>query len=711
MRLLSSALLLGAMFVGPVAVRANWTVIPGKTISAPAAVWCPDTNKVYVVVAGSNDKLWFAAVDQNKTLTTPFVNIAGSRPLPPSLVWDPVRHKIDIIVLSPDNNLWFATLNTDGSLYTNWKELSGILASPPALVWDPVSNYVDILGRSADDNLWFATLSAGGTLVRNWLRVPGTTPSSPASAWDSSIQKIQVLVRARNDTLWFGTLNPDGSIEKTFSSISGNTVSAPSLVFDSNASKVYAFVRGGDNEVWFSKFDSQAKTIPVWQAISGRLVEPPAVALNPTEGIAFLVGAMPLDYSPGTFTFVDDFPVNGINRPAPVAVEKPSTPADKAAVRVELDSTWWRNFYSFNLADVKSRQGGSNPPGFFLESLTKAYAPSYFPRTGGVLVKLWLSTGNFKLARDVLQYTLDVTRQAGLNRVPHYVLTSGQIEMSDQIDGQASILLDWAHYARQANDPAFVSSTYAQVAGLMDASLQPPYFVPAFGLIRNSHLEHYREERFWDTYDILTQSYVAEALTEMIRVAKSRGDAAHASSWQNDESILERAIAQRMTWNLYGQKVYAEMFEDRSLSQVYLGLSEFNFGPTAAGWEGVDSMTYDRTIAALLRYGSFTWDGHRVISIGFTKGIDPVPITSGKSLAWQLLYFAQKGYWKQVGQTLSFIKDEQQRNNEPRVYETSQVKVSPAGYNIFNGAGNGEQTVWVLYALHEVAKRSGATAL
>jgi len=705
-RLISAAILLGLIFLTPSAAWANWTVIPGKTVSAPAAVWSPDTNKVYIAVAGSNNKLWFAAVNQDKIITTPFVDVAGGTPLPPALVWDPVLHKIDIVVLSSDNNLWFAALNTDGTLYSNWKELSGILASPPALVWNPLLNKIDILGRSSDDNLWLATLNTDGSFFRDWVSVPGTTPSSPAAAWDYSLQKIQILVRASNDTLWFETLNPDGTVYKTFSNISGNTISTPSLIFDSRANRLYSFVRGGDNEVWFSRFDSQGKSAPVWQPISGRLLEPPAVALNPTNGIAFIVASMPWDYDAGTFTFVDDFPVSGAGLKEPIAIEAPSTDADKAAVREELDSPWWRNFYSFNYADIESRQGGSNPSGFFLESLTRDYVLSYFPRTGGALVKLWLSTGNFERAREVLQYTLDITKQAGLNRVPHYVLTSGQTEMSDQIDGQASIILAWALYAQQANAPSFVSSTYKQVAGLMDASVGPAYFVPKFGLVRNVRLEHYREGRFWDTYDILTQSYVAQALTEMIRVAKSRGDTIHAKRWRNDEGILEHAIARRMTWNLDGQNVYAEMFEDKSMSQIYLGLSEFNFGPTAAGWEGVDPSVYDQTIAALMKYGSFVWNGHRVVSIGFTKGMDLVPITSGKLLAWQLLFFAQKGDWKQVEQTLSFIKDEQQRNEEPRVYESSQVKISPAGVNVFNGAGNGEQTVWMLYALHKVAKLS-----
>jgi hypothetical protein len=699
------------LFVTPDAARANWTVLSGRTVSAPTAVWSPDTNHVYVVVVGSYDELWFAAVDQNKVITTPFTNIAGSRPLPPALVWDPVLHKIDILVLSPDNNLWFAALNTDGTLYEKWKELSGILASPPSLVWNPLLNKIDILGRSSDNRLWFATLDSGGNFTKEWTSVPGTTPSSPAAAWDSSLQKIQVLVRSSNDTLWFGTLNSDGSVSKTFTNISGNTISAPALIFDSRGNRLYAFVRGGNNEVWFSRFDSSGKTVPVWRAISGRLLQPPAVALNPNNGMAFIVASMPYDYAAGAYTYVDDFPVNGVAAKAPIAAVLPSSAADKTAVKDELDSGWWRNFYSFNYQDVQSRQGGNNPAGFFLESLTKAYAPSYFARTGGALVKLWLSTGDFERAQEVLQYTLDVTKRSGLNRVPHYVLTSGEPEMTDQMDGQASIILAWALYAREVNAPAFVNSSYGDVAALMDATMAQPYFTPSFGLVRNLHLEHYREERFWDTYDIFTQAFVAQSLREMIRVANSRGDAAHAKRWENDKNILERAIARRMTWKLDGRSVYAEMFEDKSTTQIYPGLSEFSFGPTAAGWEGVDPKIYDQTVAALMQYGSFVWNGHRVISIGFTKDMHPAPITSGKVLAWQMLFFAQKGDWNQVAATLAFVKDEQQQNNEPRVFEASQVNVPPPAVNVFNGPGNGEQTVWMLYALHEIAKLAGAKAL
>src|SRR6185503_11711715 len=200
--------------------------------------------------------------------------------------------------------------------------------------------------------------------------------------------------------------------------------------------------------------------------------------------------------------------------------------------------------------------------------ISGGYTPSYFPRTGGILSQLWLSTGDIPRAKAVLQYTLTATANDGLNRVPHYVLPGGQPDMTDQIDGQAIILLAWDRYASQANDPSFVAATYPQVASLMDASLQSPYLNSSFGLIQNLNLESFRQGSFWDTYDILTQSFMAEALREIIPIAQSQHDTVHATQWQNASSALENAIAQKMKTSFDGQSVYAEMYQANSTSQI-----------------------------------------------------------------------------------------------------------------------------------------------
>ncbi len=301
--------------------------------------------------------------------------------------------------------------------------------------------------------------------------------------------------------------------------------------------------------------------------------------------------------------------------------------------------------------------------------------------------------------------TLELTAKEKVNRVPQRVLASGWVDLTDQLDGQLSIILAWARYAAAANDPGFVSATYEQVASLMDASLDAVHFDPAFGLARNPHLEHYRQGKMWNTYDFLTESYAAETLKEMSGIAQRRADAAHAQRWEDDEILLSEAIAKGMEMNFDGQPVYAEMFQDNSTTRFYPGLSEFSFGPTAAGWAGVDPTRYDDTITTLMRYASFDWQGNRVIGVGFTKDEDPFPYTSGKSLAWQLLYFAQRADWKQVEQTLSFIQAEQRYNGQRRIYESSLPLASSV---ITTDPGNGEQTVWMLCALHALQKMSGA---
>lgn len=60
------------------------------------------------------------------------------------------------------------------------------------------------------------------------------------------------------------------------------------------------------------------------------------------------------------------------------------------------------------------------PSGYLPESLTGAYGGE-FPRTLGPYVFLLLESGEFEKARRVLQYVLDATSLAGMNRIPHVI--------------------------------------------------------------------------------------------------------------------------------------------------------------------------------------------------------------------------------------------------------------------------------------------------
>ena len=311
------------------------------------------------------------------------------------------------------------------------------------------------------------------------------------------------------------------------------------------------------------------------------------------------------------------------------------------------------------------------------------------------------------------------------SRVAAFAIDTGTLEhsvfdrpasvysMADQIDGQAHAILSWALYINQIDDTAFADETYEQVAALMNSSVRPPYMTgegELGNLIYNSNFEHHRESYYLTTYDMLSQSFVAQALREMIRVAKKRGDAAHAQSWAESLAQLEAAIAEKMTWTLDGQKIYAEMYKKEMDGTILDGLSWVNLAVTASGWEGVDEELYAATIAMYAKKASFIWKGHTVLGIEYTGDRELARSAIGKGIGWEMLYYAQRGNWKRVSEILDFVYDAHEGNAQ-RLYGESFHMPSEDSTIVHQDPGNGEQTTWFLCCLFEVRKLLHLSAL
>ena len=285
--------------------------------------------------------------------------------------------------------------------------------------------------------------------------------------------------------------------------------------------------------------------------------------------------------------------------------------------------------------------------------------------------------------------------------------------MADQIDGQAHLLLGWALYINRSGDTAFADETYEQVAALMDSSVRPPYMTregELGNLIYNSNLEHSREGYFLTTYDMLAQSFIAQALREMIKVAETRGDTVHAKSWAKTLATLEAAIADKMTWTLDGQKIYVEMYKKEMDGTILDGLSWVNLGITASGWEGVDEALYVPTIDMYTKKATFLWKGHKVLGIQYTGGRETWRSAIGKGIGWELLYHAQRGNWARVNEVLDFVYDAHE-GNALRQYGEAYHMQSEDSEIVHQDPGNGEQVTWFLCCLSEVRKLLNLAAM
>jgi len=374
-----------------------------------------------------------------------------------------------------------------------------------------------------------------------------------------------------------------------------------------------------------------------------------------------------------------------------------------------------------------SVRGRINPEGYVPESLTGVYA-GMFPRTIGALAQLLIDTGEADVAEHVVHYCIQGMLDNDMDRIPHVIGErdeSGKIPLlcdEDQVDGQAHVILAWALLAQSRGRTPYEDLSYAIVAKLLDRTVSGPYFLPDStggrdlpGLVRNLNLEHHRDGHFWDTYDFLTQAFVASALEKMIPIATGRKDARHAEFWGDRLARLTANVAANFTRDLDGTRIYYEMLLPGERAFVpYPGISWLNFAAIPAGWQGVDETVMDNTIAALRRLGRIEWVGPPVTSCDWlpeghtdSEGRQRCNMVIGKVLGWDMLYALRKKQYDYLVECLDFLE----KTNTHDVFAEAFCYEEDTGAWRLNDPGNGEQACWWVWCMVRIRREVGLPPL
>jgi len=309
-----------------------------------------------------------------------------------------------------------------------------------------------------------------------------------------------------------------------------------------------------------------------------------------------------------------------------------------------------------------------------------------------------------------------------MERVPHVmerrVSQSGLVEYpifcdQHQLDGQASVLMTWARLALRRGHTVFEDWTYPLVAKLMDRTVDRPFFMfggwpTEPGLIRNLCLEHSRESRYWDVFDILTQCHVGAALEAMAIVAERRGDVKHVRRWQERMVILKRGVASNLVRQVEGKTVYLEMrLPDSPGGVPYLGMGWLNLSPIATQWEPLDRQVLRNTVNLLRKValqempGGLKWLPDDWNADGtYTKEV------IGKRIGWEIEYCRQEKEYSRIIEWLDFLESV---NKQPLYLESA--KLGNNGQWTVRDAGNGEQASWWCWAMARLRKEVGLPAV
>ena len=326
--------------------------------------------------------------------------------------------------------------------------------------------------------------------------------------------------------------------------------------------------------------------------------------------------------------------------------------------------------------------------------LAGAFARDPVPSTAwierpDVVTALAMDTGTLRHEKKILAYPI--------------------ISDRDEIDGQAHVIMAWGRLAARRGNTPFEDRTYGEVAKLLDRSTDWPYVLSGgqhadLGLVRNVSLEHSREGRMWDTYDILTQSFMGAALEAMIPVAERRGDTKHGNLWKRRLENLRTAIATHMVRELNAKTVYLEMRLPNSDSGVpFEGMGWLNLSPVAAQWEALDGQILRNTVQALRARDLVTWHGLKYLGTDWLPGTGPSPQVIGKGVGWEVDYARREGEWARIVEWFDFIE----AVNVAPIYLEAANYVADKDTWQLQDPGNGEQCAWWCWSMARLRKHVG----
>ncbi len=330
--------------------------------------------------------------------------------------------------------------------------------------------------------------------------------------------------------------------------------------------------------------------------------------------------------------------------------------------------------------------GLANAPGNPLAG-GAAYDPGHWLNHPGHLTAFAVDTGSLKHRRSAGR-TLLISRM-------------------DQLDGNLHVIWGWAKVAENGVDPKWADRTWKQAARLMDVASDWPYLPPQAppmwpGLARNICLEHSRETRYWDTHDLLTNCWMAEALRAMAAEAAKRGDTARARTWTQRLQALEQAMHNHLVMELDGKKVYAEMrLPNGRDGVIFDGLSWVNWSPWQTDWKGADPAILRNTLDAARKRMDTVWNGHVIVLDEWGPDGRVAQQVIGKGVGWDIEASLQYGQWDRIAHWLRFLLEE----NKAELYAEAFNLID--GKMVMQDPGNGEQAAWWCRGIARLRKAVG----
>ncbi len=410
------------------------------------------------------------------------------------------------------------------------------------------------------------------------------------------------------------------------------------------------------------------------------------------------------------------------------------TNKEKLKVKQLLQSEYFEHLYSRTYYSLVDRMDSD---GYLPESLTRAY-PAMFPRTTGPFVFMLMETNKLQEAEQTIDFVLKAIDANEMERIPRIIGKNNKgytiVDDQHQIDGQAHVILAWARLAVKRGNTKFEDRTWKQMRALMRRTCDRTCF--QYGndkeptrpcLVKNVDFEHSRDGRAWDTWDLLTQSFVGASLEEMIKIAERRGDKDVAEDWKKKLDILKKGISRQLVIERFGKPTYLEMLQQTPNGREPLyGMGWVCLSPIAAGWEAMDRQVMVNTVDVMEKL--YLKKSHGVIWMptdGYTQGRFSNEMI-GKGIGWEIDFANTEKRYGRIVEILEMIEKVNANNpiymegawlegnniriNKQITDEDLLDKMETSVWKV-KDAGNGEQTAWWCWAMARLRKAVDLSAL
>ena len=202
--------------------------------------------------------------------------------------------------------------------------------------------------------------------------------------------------------------------------------------------------------------------------------------------------------------------------------------------------------------------------------------------------------------------------------------SSPSFDGKKQADGGYMLAVAWAQYIDNCpmteEDKTFIELSYPVIKDLVNYYIDTEGYQNEWGLIFNPEIEHTREGSYWEGYNLITNTFAAQAFHKLADYARKNGFTADAEKFAAADKTISDAINEHLVVDYNGKKIYAELYGDTTRdytvdleNSLVIGFSYETFAPVGSGWHGINIEIMNNTYEVYKEVGTFNANGYTEI--------------------------------------------------------------------------------------------------